>query len=181
MTEPARARMASDEFIAWAMTRPQSERYELAAGEVVAMAPERPAHALAKFQAARRLAEAIEAAGLPGTVYPDGMAVEINDSTVYEPDALVRCGPALPDDAIKVHDPVIIVEVLSPSTRARDTGAKLEDYFSLASLRHYLTLKTENRSITHHARDDAGRIATHIIRGGTIRLDPPGITLARLF
>ena len=85
--------------------------------------------------------------------------------TVYEPDALVRCGPALPDDAIKVIDPMIIVEVLSPSTRARDTGAKLEDYFSLSSLRHYLILKTENRSVIHHARDDAGAIATHIIRG----------------
>lgn len=35
--------MSADEFIAWAMT--QSERYELVAGEVVAMAPERAEHA----------------------------------------------------------------------------------------------------------------------------------------
>ena len=80
MTEPARARMTSDEFIVWAMARPPGERYELASGEVVAMAPERAAHALAKFRVARLLAEAIEALGLPCTVYPDGMAVEINDS-----------------------------------------------------------------------------------------------------
>lgn len=181
MTEPARARMTSDEFIAWAMERPHGERYELVAGEIVAMAPERSAHALAKGQIFRRLAEAIEAAGLDCVAYPDGMAVAIDETTTYEPDALVRCGPPLPDDAVKLTDPVIVVEVLSPSTRARDAGAKLEDYFRLPSLRHYLIVKTENRSIIHHARAADGTITTRIIRGTPIALDPPGITLAPLF
>ncbi len=133
MAETARARMTSDEFIAWAMSRPEGERYELAAGEVVAMAPERSAHALTKGRLFRRLAEAIEAAGLPCTAYPDGMAVEVDAATVYEPDASVRCGPPLPDDAVKMIDPVIVVEVLSPSSRARDAGAKLADYFRIDS------------------------------------------------
>ena len=53
------------------------------------------------------------------------MAVEIDEHTIYEPDALVRCGTPLPPDAIKLNDPVIVVEVLSPSTSARDPGAKL--------------------------------------------------------
>ncbi len=181
MTEPARARMTSDEFIAWAMERPKGERYELVAGEVVAMAPERSSHALTKGQVFRRLAEALEAAKLPCTAYPDGMAVEVDAATIYEPDALVRCGAPLPDDAVKVIDPVIIVEVLSPSTRARDAGAKLEDYFRLQSVRHYLILKTENRTVIHHARDAAGSIATRIIRDGSIVLDPPGIALRDLF
>jgi Uma2 family endonuclease len=180
MTEAARSRMTTDEFIAWAMDRPRGERYELVAGEVIAMAPERAAHALTKGQVFRRLAEAIEAAGLACTAYPDGMAVAIDEMTTYEPDALVRCGPPLPDDAVKLTDPVIVVEVLSPSTRARDAGAKLEDYFRLPSLRHYLIVKTENGSVIHHARDAEGRIATRIIRGAPIRLDPPGIILAPL-
>lgn len=181
MTEPARVRMTSDAFIAWAMERPRGERYELVAGKIVARTPERSAHALTKGQVFRRLADAIEAAGLPCTAYPDGMAVEVDAATIYEPDALVRCGAKLPDDAIKVTDPLIVVEVLSPSTRARDAGAKLEDYFRLASVRHYLILKTENRSLIHHARDAAGRIATRIIRDGAVALDPPGIVLRDLF
>lgn len=180
MTEPARARMSSDEFIAWAMDQPRGERYELVAGEIVAMAPERSAHALTKGLVFRRLAEAIETAGLACTAYPDGMAVAIDEATTYEPDALVRCGPPLPDDAVRLTDPVIVVEVLSPSTRARDAGAKLEDYFRLPSLRHYLIVKTENRTVIHHARDAAGTITTRIVRGGPIVLDPPGITLAPL-
>jgi len=181
VSEPARNRMTSDEFIAWAMEQPETSHYELVAGEVVAMSPERSAHALTKARFWRRMAEAVEVGKLPYQVYPDGMAVEIDEHTVYQPDALVRCGMPLPPDAIKLHDPVIIVEVLSPSTRARDAGAKLEDYFRLPSLRHYLIVKTENRTIIHHARGAGGDILTRIVREGPISLDPPGITLTDCF
>jgi Uma2 family endonuclease len=92
----------------------------------------------------------------------------------------VRCGAPLPDDAVKVTDPIIVVEVLSPSTRARDAGAKLEDYFRLPSVRHYLILKTENQTVIHHARDAAGSISTGIIRGDSIVVDPPGIVVRDL-
>lgn len=181
MTAPARARMTSDEFIAWAMSRPKGERYELAAGEVVAMAPERAAHARAKLRIVRRLAEAIEAQGLPCEAYTDGMAVEVDAETIYEPDATLRCGAPLPDDAVRMTDPIIVVEVLSPSTRARDAGAKLEDYFRLPSVRHYLIVKTENRTVIHHARDAAGAITTRIVTDGALHLDPPGIELRGMF
>lgn len=105
------------------------------------------------------------------------MAVEVDSQTIYEPDALVRCGPPLPDDAVKITDPVIIVEVLSPSTRARDAGAKLADYFRLSSVKHYLIVRTEDHTIIHHARDEDGSIGTRVIRSGPLRLEPPGITL----
>src|SRR5689334_12387590 len=109
------------------------------------------------------------------------MSVEVDANTLYEPDVLVRCGPPLPDDALKTPDPVILVEVLSPSTRARDAGAKLEDYFRLKTVRHYLIVKTENRTIIHHVRDDAGAITTRIVRDEAIALDPPGIELRGVF
>src|SRR5690348_3733586 len=123
--------MTSDEFIARAMEQPETEHHELVDGEVVAMAPERSGHSLTRFHIARRLAEAVEAGSLPCHVHPGGMAVEVDDHTVYEPDALVRCGEQLPAGAIRVTDPVIIVEVQSPSTSSRDVGPKLIDYFRL--------------------------------------------------
>ncbi len=172
--------MTSDAFLAWAMQRPEGERYELVAGEVVAMAPERIAHARAKGEIYRRLRDAIDAA-LACEAYVDGMAVEVDAHTVYEPDVLVRCGAPLPDETIKLTDPIIVIEVLSPSTRARDAGAKLADYFRLPSVRHYLIVRTEDRAIIHHVRDDAGAIATLIIRDGAVRFEPPGIELQGVF
>ena len=45
MAEPASVRMTADDFVAWAMTRPEKEHDERADGEVLAMAPERAEHA----------------------------------------------------------------------------------------------------------------------------------------
>lgn len=175
---PAKGRMTSDEFLLWAMQQPR--KYELLNGEVVAMAPERVIHAVLKGEIFVLLRAAIRDAGLDCMALPDGVAVAVDDTTTYEPDALVRCGPILPDDATRVTDPLIIVEVLSPSTQAIDTGTKLIDYFRLPSLRHYLIVRTD-RAIIHHERDAAGAIATRIIRDGTVALDPPGIILRDVF
>jgi Uma2 family endonuclease len=108
------------------------------------------------------------------------MAVRVDADTVYEPDALVRCGPPLDDNATELDDKVIVIEVVSPSSRNSDSGAKLADYFRLPSVRHYLIVKTENQTIIRHRRDDAG--TTYIVRDGTLWLDPPpGLDLTGLF
>lgn len=169
--------MTVDEFLAWLDEGPEGVRYELVDGETVAMAPERAAHARLKFTICRLLDEAIAARGLDCEALPDGMAVKIDDHTAYEPDAMVQCGDRLADDALLVPAPVIVVEVLSPSTRARDAGAKLDDYFRLPSVRHYLLAKTERPTIIHHRRVDDDTIATRIVTGGIIELDPPGLSL----
>jgi Uma2 family endonuclease len=174
-------RMTADEFIAWALEQPEGERYELFNGRIVAMAPERLAHARAKGHVFRRLGDAIAAALLPCEAVIDGVAVQVDDTTIYEPDVLVRCGPRLPGETLRIVDPLIVVEVLSPSSRSRDAGLKLADYFRISSLRHYLIVATDTRTVIHHARDEAGAILTRIIRDGMVRLDPPGLHLDNIF
>ena len=175
-THPKQARFTADAFVAWAAEQPRG-RFELAGGEVVAMAPERAAHTRAKLDAAIALRAAIAARGLGCEALIDGMSVRIDDETVYQPDALVRCGSRTPDDAMEVSDPVIVVEVVSPSSRGIDTGAKLVGYFRMPSVRHYLVGNTEGRVLVHHRRDDNGVIATQILARGALSLDPPGLVL----
>lgn len=69
----------------------------------------------------------------------------------------------------------------SRSAGRRDTGLKLAGYFRLPSVRHYLILRTEDRTIVHHQRDDCGTIHTRIVQEGPIILNPPGITLTDCF
>jgi Uma2 family endonuclease len=182
MSVAEKPRMTADEFILWAESQNEG-RYELVAGEVVSMAPERLLHALVKARTWRALDDAIRSAQLACTAYPDGMAVMIDEGTVYEPDAFVRCGEPLDDDAVSIIDPVIVVEVLSPSSRARDAGAKLADYVRLPSLRHYLLIDAKTRAVVHHRIEGGGRIETQVLRDGSLDLDPPGlrITIADLF
>lgn len=181
MADPVPKRMTVEEFIPWAMARPETEHYELVAGEIVAMSPERSVHARTKGRIFRRLSEAIEKAGLDCEAFIDGMAVQVDAETLYEPDALVRCGDRLPDDALVVTDPLIVVEVLSPSTAYRDVGDKLIDYFRIPSVRHYLIANVKTRVVVHHERDGGDAIATRIIHDGRLRLDPPGIELTDIF
>lgn len=172
-----RPRMTVEEFLVWLEEGPEGVRCELVAGEVVAMAPEPAVHARREAAIWLALREAIAAAGLTCEALPDGLTVRIDAHTAYEPDAVVHCGDPLADDALIVPEPVIVVEVLSPTTRARDAGAKLADYFRLASVRHYLLVQTERRSVIHHHRGDAGEIETRVVTAGAFGLDPPGLTL----
>jgi len=169
-------KMTVDEYLAWAEDRPG--RYELYAGVVYAMAPERARHAEVKFTVQAALLAAIRRAGLRCHMLPDGMTVRVSEHTAHEPNAFVYCGEKLPDSALEVPNPLILVEVLSPSTRHIDASAKLAGYFSLDSVHHYLIVDPEAPPVIHHARGENGVIATRIAREGSLRFDPPGLELA---
>ena len=169
------SRMSRADYRIWAERQPVG-RYERVNGVVVAMAPERIGHNRRKARVHEALRRAVQAAALPCEVYTDGVTIEVGDSD-YEPDAVVHCGVTLPDDAIAVPDPMIIVEVLSPSTSATDRSWKLGEYFRLPSLRHYLIIWADKRQIAHHQRGDDGEIQTQIVTDGEIRLYPPGLTI----
>jgi Uma2 family endonuclease len=171
-------RMTVKEYLAWAAEQPGKLRCELFQGEVVAMAPERTRHNLVKSLVFTELYGAVKSAGLPCLVLGDGATVVIDKSTAYEPDALVRCGATVDFDAVTTDEPLVLVEVVSPSSKGRDAGSKLVDYFSLPSVRHYLVVDPDRKAVIHHRRGDDGAIATAILREGTLTLDPPGLAVA---
>jgi Uma2 family endonuclease len=176
--------MTVDEFLLWAEGR--EGRWELHDGlpvmissaAPVMMSPERAAHVRAKFSAAKALDGAAATACLPCEVFADGMAVRIDAGTTFEPDASVVCGARRPDETIAIDNPVIVVEVLSPSTAAIDHGRKLSGYFSLPSVHHYLILDSERRVAIHHKRGQGEAIETRVLTHGVVRLDPPGFEVA---
>ncbi len=168
-------RLTRDEFHRW--LEGQSGRYERVAGEPVAMSPERIQHVRIKNRVWASLDRAIRASGFDCEALGDGVTIEVDEDTDYEPDAVVNCGPRLPADATAATNPVIVVEVLSPSTQAVDSSEKLADYFRVPSIQHYLVVRARRQEIIHHHRagDD---IISRAVNVGTIMLDPPGIQLA---
>lgn len=170
-------RMDREEFRTWVEQQPRG-RYQRIDGVVVAMAPERSGHALVKAAARQELRRAARGAGLDCQVWPDGMTIEVGDSD-FEPDAVLRCGTHnLPRDAVVVPDPLLIVEVLSPSTSGIDRSLKLREYFLLPSLQHYLIVWPDTPRIVRHSRTAAGGIETQLFTAGRMPLDPPGIIVS---
>jgi Uma2 family endonuclease len=97
----------------------------------------------------------------------------MNARTAFEPDALV-CLPPTDLNTMEIPNPVVVLEVPSPSTAADDHGIKLDGNFSLASVNHYLILDPDHRVMIHHRRGHAGAIETRVLREGVVILDPPG-------
>jgi Uma2 family endonuclease len=171
MTALTKPRMTVDQFLVWAEGRPG--RYELYKGEVFPMSPEVVRHTEIKGAVYMALIAAIRQRQLPCFALPDGATVRIDEQTAYEPDALIYCGDKLPPTALEVPNPVVIVDVLPPSTRRVDVSLKLAGYFRLPSVAHYLIVDPTERYVVHHARGSGDAIVTHIVTDGAISLDPP--------
>ena len=168
-----RRAMTVDEYLAWSDSQSERQRTELINGQIVTMPSERVSHSRVKGHVYVALLQAVRAAGLPCEVLPDGPGVRIDDHTVYEPDALVFCGGVPAPNSMLIPNPVILVEVLSPTTSHTDTSAKLIGYFKLPSVAHYLVIDPEARTVTHHSRDGV----PNLLATGSLRLDPPGLDL----
>ncbi len=170
--------MSADAFLEWAEAQ-GSGRYQLIEGEIVAMAPERAEHVHVKREIANVLDAAIARAKLPCRAFVDGLGVKVDDTTVFEPDALVNCGPPISRRSLIAPNPVIVVEVISPTSVARDMAEKYANYFRHPSVQHYIILFIENRIALLHSRDEGEVLKSRIAReGGRLRLDPPGIEFA---
>jgi Uma2 family endonuclease len=171
-------KMTADEFLAWDSARSAQGRYELVDGYPVLLQAERAGHNETKASAWLALRTSLRGKDLDCTAFTDGMSVRIDDQVVREPDAVVHCGPYDRSDLI-VSNPIIVVEVISPSSVTTDASRKLIDYFSVPSIQHYLILYGDEERVVHHRRTEIdGEIATRILgRGDVVDLSPPGFPL----
>lgn len=169
-------RMSLDEFLVWRQGR--EARHELVDGVPIEMAAERASHARIKARVWEALRDAVERAGVPCEAFTDGMTVPIDEHGASEPDALVHCGPPIDDDATVVPRPIVVVEVVSPSSVGRDSVAKVDGYFRMPGPRHYLIVSHDGRRVVHWSRtDDAGEPTVALVPPGPLALDPPGISV----
>ena len=84
----------------------------------------------------------------------EGLKV-VTPENVHYPDVTVTCAPIQPPDD-QIHEPVVIIEVLSRSTGDRDRGAKWVGYRALPSLQHCVMIAQDRRRVEVYTRSDEG-------------------------
>ena len=174
-------RMTVGEFLAWSEEQPDDARYELVAGlPLRLMAPTNLRHAQIQSNASQAFRRSVAEAGLPCRVYDagPGIAVGPDGDECRTPDVVVTCATEIDETARLVPEPVIVVEVASPSTRLADVNDKVEFYGGIASVQHYLVIEQDRRRVVYHGRGPNGELEPRIVRVGEIAFDPPGIRLA---
>ena len=153
-----------EEFEAWHARR--TERWEFIRGEPRLMAPASLKHSIIKRNVAFALQAALAPRGCEALV--DGPQI-LTDEISAIPDVVVLTTPV-------IAAPVIIVEVMSPSSEANDTGLGWLTYRNIPSLRHYVVLSQDRRLVHLHSR--AGDIwRERFLSAGPLELDEPAVRL----
>ena len=158
------------DFEAWHARQP--ERWEFIAGEPRLMAPASLNHTIIKRNVFRALDGTLAARGCE--VLVDGAQIVTDDISAI-PDVVVTCA-SLDHSTPAIAEPSIIVEIMSPSSQADDTGRKWLSYRKIASLRHYLVLSQTERLVHVHSR--AGELwRERFVSAGAVELDDPPVVL----
>ena len=142
-----------------------------------AMAPETLKHHNVKVAVFDALRLAIKQGALPCEVLIDSLAVRISESKTFIPDVAVRCGAALNQQQREIPDPLIVVEILSPSTKNFDFSGKLQGYFQVPSVEHYVVIDPDKPLAIHFTRANQSTLTAALASAGALKLDPPGVDL----
>jgi Uma2 family endonuclease len=136
------------------------------------MAPASMKHSMIKGNAYAALRNAL--AGTPCQALVDGPQI-LTDEISAIPDVVVTCAQIDLSTPV-IAEPVIIVEVMSPSSEADDAGRKWFSYRKIPSLEHYLVLSQDERAVQLHSR--AGDLwRERFVSAGRVELDDPPVRL----
>jgi Uma2 family endonuclease len=153
-----------DDYLAWEPT--QTEKHDYVRGEVFAMTGGTLRHNRATMATAGTWKDHLK--GSPCMVFAGDVKVAV-DATAhwFYPDVVVTCSERdVADlDAVAVREPVLLLEVLSPSTAAYDRGDKFLSLQKLASLREYALLDALVPRLEVFRRNAAGRFEHHVFEG----------------
>lgn len=165
--------MTTEEFLVWQQSR--DERYEFIDGAPRAMTVASHTHDMITVNILRELSVGLR--GKPCRVATSDIAVRIPNGNLRRPDVLVECSART--DGMVAHEPVVIVEVLSPSTRVLDQTVKFIEYKALTSLTAYVLVQQERPDISIYRRQDDGVWTFEVVSGldGVVSLDTIGVTL----
>jgi Uma2 family endonuclease len=130
-TRPTHVPTQPEAFIAWENRR--KARYELIGGEVRLMAGGSRAQDVVAGNILAAMHSALR--GRDCDVHGSNLKIVSSAGMVTYPDVFVRCGP-LADEAIECRDPLVVFEVLSPSTRSEDLVRKRWGYQAIPTLAH---------------------------------------------
>lgn len=145
-TNSAYRKLTVEEFLE--MDFGSDRRCELVDGVIYAMAGGTVAHARVQANLMIFLGNALRGSGC--RPFGPDMALSTNAFTTRYPDVTVYCNQPAGrehDRDLLIHDPRVIFEVLSPSTRANDEDTKLKEYQELASVDTVVLVDPEAESV----------------------------------
>jgi Uma2 family endonuclease len=149
-------RMTEEEYLAFADA--QEFKYEYCNGEVIAMSGGSVRHGVIAMSVGTHLSILLRERDC--SVTSSDVRVYIAHKQMYRyPDVTVFCGDAAYREGRTdtLTNPVLLVEVLSPSTAQTDHSDKLAEYTRIESLQAYVLVSQDAPKVEVYQRHDAGQ------------------------
>ena len=164
--------MTRDQFLDWAEA--QEARHEFDGFEPVAMTGGTLNHNDIAFNLHRALHGRLQGTECRPRGLDAGVAT-IGDTVRY-PDGVVTCSPAQGVSRL-VPAPVVVFEVISPTSGHMDRLVKVREYAAVASIRRYVIVESASVGLVVHERRDAGQqwTVTTLMAGDLLPLPDIGI------
>ncbi|MEP7010950.1 MAG: Uma2 family endonuclease [Acidobacteriota bacterium] len=157
--------------------RAAETKSEYIEGEMYAMSGASYAHNVIVTNLGAGLHAALK--GGPCRPVVSDMRVKDDSSELYTyPDVVVVCGkPRFEEEAYldTLINPVLLIEVLSPSTERHDRGLKFAYYRSIPSLREVLFVAQDRPVVERYTRMNNGDWALHVTEGYDATIDLPSV------
>ncbi|HEX2906142.1 MAG TPA: Uma2 family endonuclease [Phototrophicaceae bacterium] len=147
---PKERPMTPEEYLAF--DRASEIKHEYYDGEIVAMTGAKKNHNLVAMSTGAALYSQLRQR--PCEIYPSDMRVKTGDGQYTYPDISLVCGESVFEDDRDdtLLNPLVIIEILSPSTETYDRGRKFQHYRTLASLQEYLLIAQDSVRVEHYTR-----------------------------
>ncbi len=131
------------------------ERHEFIDGQIIEMAGEQAINNNITLFLSLYLFPILSEKGY--TVYYQSVKIAIpNEKRFYYPDWFITREPITEKTRYIQYEPELIVEVISKTSRIRDTVDKYLDYIKIPSLKYYLIIDPERTYITVHSKGENG-------------------------
>jgi Uma2 family endonuclease len=163
-----------------ALERDSPTKHEFFDGEIYAMAGGSEDHSALAVNVLAALLGAVD--DRPCRVHTSDLRIYVEAVGLATfPDGSVICGPLqqhAPSPVATALNPLVLLEVTSDSSEEYDTGAKLEAYETISTLREVILVSHRERRITIHRRDATGAWMMRVaIGGGRIAVESLGAEL----
>ena len=148
-------------------TPDDGKRYEIIDGDLYMPPSPRTTHQRVSQRLERQLYDYFQRRGI-GEVFHAPIDLILSDHDIFVPDIVVVSNPAFVTDRAIEGPPILVVEILSPSTRAQDRGVKARRYAELG-IEHYWIVDPEAQRIEfHRLADSAYRCVREATGPGTV-------------
>ncbi len=152
----ALARITPEEYLQF--ERQSETKHEYFDGEIFAMAGASRRHCKISANLMRAIGNKLHLTNC--NVYANDFRVKIKETGLYTyPDVIITCGKEILEDQVKdtLLNPLIIIEILSPSTERYDRGKKFLHYRQIESLQNYVLISQEEPRIELFERQATGQ------------------------